>query len=116
MRYEHTQIFQATYKLALTVYQMSSNFKREHKYSLGEKLKDICHEILDLVVLANVSGDKTEILDRLSRKLETLRVHMRLAADLKITGLGHIENANILIEDIGKQIGGWKKWSLSQKK
>ena len=78
-------------------------------------MKDLCHEILDLVVLANASRDKVEILDMLSHKLETLRIHFRLATDLKITSLNHIEAINVLIEDIGKQIGGWKKWSLSQK-
>ena len=41
MRYEHTQIFQKIYQLVLTVYKVVSNFKREYKYSLGEKLKDL---------------------------------------------------------------------------
>lgn len=111
MRYEHTQIFQRSYQLVLNVYRVVGNFKREYKYTLGEKLKDVCHQILDLVVLANVSRDKTEALNQLDRRLETLRIHLRLASDLKTVGLNSIETINLLIEDIGKQLIGWRKWS-----
>jgi hypothetical protein len=95
----------------LAIYRVVSNFKREYKYCLGEKLKNMCHEILDLVVEANNSRNKTPILDLLDRKLEMLRIHFRLATDLKIVSLDQIEALNVFIEDIGKQIGGWKKWS-----
>ena len=42
-KYSDTPIFQKTYMLTINIYKMVSNFKKEHKYTLGEKLKNISH-------------------------------------------------------------------------
>jgi len=38
-------VYKNSYDLLLLLYKLSSNFSREYKYSLGEKIKD---EILEL--------------------------------------------------------------------
>lgn len=112
-RYDHIPIFQRTYILALHIYRTSSGFKREYKYTVGEKLKIICHDLLDLIVIINSKKDKREYLEKLDNKLETLRIHLRLTFDLKILSPGHLGVLNKQIEDIGKQIGGWSRWVAS---
>lgn len=110
-RYGHTAIFQGTYLLTLSVYKATSNFKKEYKYTLGEKLKLVSHELLDLIVLANSQKDKIYTLKQLDNKLETMRIYLRIAFDLKIISAGLFEDFNKKIEEIGKQIGGWQKWA-----
>jgi hypothetical protein len=46
-KYEHLSIFQKASDLMVRIYQETHNFPREYKYSLGQKIKDACLELLD---------------------------------------------------------------------
>ena len=109
-KYEHIPIFQKTYILTVSIYKASSNFKREHKYTLGEKLKLVCNDLLDLIIIVNGAENKLESLKKLDNKLETLRIHLRLAFDLRVISGGLLGEFNKHIEEIGRQIGGWQRW------
>ena len=110
-RYDHIIIFQKTYVLTVNIYKATGNFKKEYKYTLGEKLKLLCSELLDLIVVVNSAENKLEPLEKLNNKLETLRIHLRLAFDLKAISRGQLGELNRQIEEIGKQIGGWQRWA-----
>jgi len=111
VHYDHLPIFQKVYVLTLEIYKVTGNFKREYKYTLGEKMKLICNELLDLIVKVNSIKDKVELLNKLDFKLESLRINLRLAFDLKALGGGKLGELNEQIEEVGKQIGGWQKWA-----
>ena len=114
MRYSHIPIFQKTYVLTVDIYKTTGNFKKEYKYTLGEKLKLICHDLLELIVIVNTAEDKLRPLKRLNNELENLRIHLRLAFDLKAISRGKLGELNRQIEEIGKQIGGWQKWAAKK--
>jgi len=82
MRYNHLPIFQHAYQLTLEIHRSTHQFPREYKYALGQKLKEIVSDLLDLIVAANSKEDKVEILEEARLKLEQLRIHIRLACDL----------------------------------
>ena len=44
-RYQHLPIYKMTYELLLKVMNITKNFPKEFKYTLGEKLKD---ELMEL--------------------------------------------------------------------
>lgn len=113
-RYEHLPIFQKTYQLTLAIYRATGNFKREYKYTLGEKLKNISGGLLDLIAGVNRLDNKRELLDELDLKLETLRLHLRLAYDLGAISPGLLGVLNKDIGEIGAQIGGWRKWAAKK--
>ena len=52
-RYEHIRIFQCAYMLTIEIYKTTGNFSREFKYTLGEKLKNAAHDILDAIMRIN---------------------------------------------------------------
>jgi hypothetical protein len=104
MRYTHTPIFQKTYILSLEIYTITSKFPKEYKFGLGEKLQKISNELLDLIVYANKQSNKLPAMDDLAYKIETLRIHLRLAYDLKILGQKNLENTNKKIEEKYKEI------------
>ena len=114
MRYVHTKIFQSVYILTLNIYKTTGNFKREYKYTLGKKLKMVCHDLLDLIIIVNAAENKLQSLEKLNNKLESLRIHLRLAFDLKAVSRGQMGALNKQIEEIGKQIGGWQKWAAKK--
>lgn len=115
-RFEHTSIFQSAYGLTLEIYKATKNFSKEHKYTLGERLKNITHEILDLVMKTNEAQGKDKLsgITLIDYKKEELRIHLRLAFDLKIISGGQLEIFNKKLEEIGKQLGGWRKWAEKQ--
>ena len=113
-RYDHTPIFHKTYVLTVNTYKATSSFKREYKYTLGEKTKLLCNDLLDLIVVVNSAENKLEPLEKLNNKLETLRIHLRLAFDLKAISRGQLGELNRQTEEIGRQIGGWQKWATNK--
>jgi len=117
-RYEHIAIFQSAYALTLEIYKTTKNFSKEHKYTLGERLKNIAHELLDWVIKTNnmPGKEKLEGIEKIDNKKEELRILLRLAHDLKIISHGHLGVFNEKIEEIGKQAGGWSKWIVSNPK
>ncbi len=112
-RYDHISIFQSVYILTLEIYKTTKNFSKEYKYTLGERLKTIAHEILDLVMKTNAMSGKEKLsgIAEIDNKKEALRIHLRLAFDLKVISRGQLGVFNEKIEEIGKQLGGWQKWA-----
>lgn len=114
-QYNHLPIFQLAYQLTLEIHQTVRQFSREYKYTLGQKLKEIISDLLDLIVAANSKEDKAEILEEARAKLEQFRIHLRLACDLKILGLKKYEAFNRTLEEISKQLSGWLEWAKNKK-
>jgi len=112
-RYEHIKIFQCAYLLTLEVYKTTKNFSKEYKYTLAEKLKNIAHELLDLIMQTNTLPDKekSKLFLLIDFKKENLRIYLRIACDLKIISGGRLGELNTKIEEIGRQLGGWQKWT-----
>jgi len=110
-KYNHLPIFQETYKLTLEIHQTVDQFPRAHKYVLGQRLKDITSDLMDLIVEANSKQEKAEILEQARLKLEKFRIHLRLSFDLKILGLKKYEYFSRIIEEISKQLSGWLDWA-----
>jgi hypothetical protein len=113
-RYEHIRIFQCAYMLTLEIYKTTKNYSKEYKYTLGEKLKISAHELLDLIMKTNSLPDKekTRYFPLIDFKKENLRVYLRISFDLKLISGGRLKDLNEKIEEIGKQLGGWQKWTV----
>lgn len=113
-KYEHLLIWQAVYKLTLRVYIAVHQFPREHKYDLGARIKNLTSDLLNLITKANSLEEKTETLAAAQLKLEQLKIHLRLAGDLKILGLKQYEFLTSQLEEAAKQLSGWLEWSKRQ--
>jgi len=114
-RYEHIAIFQSAYMLTLEIYKTTKNFSKEYKYTIGERLRNLAHDLLELVIKTNKMPGKEKLdgIKQIDYKKEELRIHLRLAYDLKLIGHGHLGVFNTKIEEIGKQAGGWLRWTDS---
>jgi four helix bundle protein len=108
-QYAHLIIFQKAYDLTLRFFRETHNFPREHKFSLGQQMKDMSLALLDAIIEANGARDKKPVLERASARLERLRVYTRLAYDLKAIGMQKYEVLSKYSDEIGRMIGGWMK-------
>jgi len=108
-RYTHLTIFQKSYDLTLRFFRETHEFPREYKFSLGQRMKDACLEILDAIIEANAVRDKKAALQTANKHLERLRIYTRLAYDLKVIGMKKYEVLSKYSDEIGRMIGGWMK-------
>lgn len=114
-RYQHLPIFQAIYDLIIEIHKRVDNFPRVHRYSIGEKIKNIGFDLLDLIIKANTAEDKTIYLRQAEDILEKLKIYIRLCFDLKILGSKGFEFITRKLDEIGRQLSGWKEWAEKQK-
>ena len=114
-RYNHLPVFQHTYQLTLEIHRAVHQFPNEYKYTLVHTVKDLASELLNLIVAANSAEQKKDILESAKLKLEQLRIHVRLASDLKILGLKRYEAVSRMIEEISKELTGWYDWAKASR-
>ena len=50
-QYQHLPIYKLTYDILLRIMQVTKDFPREYKYTLGQKLKDETTELIVLIYL-----------------------------------------------------------------
>lgn len=110
-RYEHLTIFQKSYDLLVRIYRETHNFPKEYKYGLGEKIKNVCLELLDEVIIANSEENKTPFLKKTNQIVDRLRIYVRLCYSLKVIGGRKYEVLSKYIDEIGRMAGGWLKTS-----
>lgn len=97
------------YDFMLWTLHHTEKFPRHHRYSLGITIENRLGKLLELLLRAKYSHDKTEMLNDANIELEILRFQIRLAKDLKVLPVkSHGYSAKVM-ESIGSQIGGWIK-------
>ena len=102
-------IYQKTYDLILWFFPIINKFPKKQRFVLGQQIENELLEIIKDIILANNERNKTEILKRISVRLDTLRILVRLAKDLKFLSIKHYENAAVKINEIGRLLSGWMK-------
>jgi 23S rRNA-intervening sequence protein len=110
-KYNHLPIFQLAYNLILEIYKTTHQFSREHKYTLGQKLKDAGIEFIDFIISANSKENKVFSLEEARIRLERVRIYIRLSFNLRIITLKRYEFFSRSLEDLSKQLFGWQDWA-----
>ena len=101
------------YDLLLAIYERTKLFTREHKYTLGEKLKNETLELLINIYKANKSKQATRLqyIETARQNIEVVRLLLRVTKDLKIIGIkGHVA-LNVQVEELSKQLSSWQKYT-----
>ncbi|MFO7613906.1 MAG: four helix bundle protein [Bacteroidales bacterium] len=62
--YDELPVFKASYDLLLSIFHFTANFKREYKYTVGERLKNETLALIVLVYRANSSKEKVEVIQQ----------------------------------------------------
>jgi hypothetical protein len=110
-QYQHLPIYKLTYDLLLRITQVSKDFPREYKYTLGQKMRD---EVIDLVVLiyrANSTPDRDASLGNMLERIQVLQLMIRLAHDMRILARKHYAELAEKTDSLARQAQGWRKSS-----
>ncbi len=100
------KVFVKTYELLQWLYPTVNRFPKSQKFTLGQKIENAALGVLEGLIVSNAEIDKTASLKRTSVELEKLRVFIRLARDSKFVSLGQYEYASLMIDEIGRLLGG----------
>jgi hypothetical protein len=98
---------QACHELLAWLIPHLDQFPRVRRFTLGERLETGFLSILEALVEAAYSRDKRASLTRANRQLAVNRHLWRLALELQVINLKRYEHGAKLMEDLGRQIGGW---------
>lgn len=109
--YSELPVYKASYDLFTGIFEFTRNFNREYKYTIGEKLKNETIEMITNIYRANSRTDKSEILQTACENIEVIRLLIRLVKDMKQISLNKFVEINEIIENISKQLTGWKNAS-----
>lgn len=100
---------QRAYELSLWLIPKIENFKREHKFVLGERLVLASIDVLETLASAAYERNRAPLLSHASRRLNALRLLIRLAKDLRLLSVDQYGFASEHIDELGRMIGGWRK-------
>ncbi len=89
--------------------QRVEKYPRGYRFTLGDRSVELALEILERLIEAVYTRARSEPLLAANLGLEKLRFMVRLAKDEQCISVKQYEFASKSINDIGKQIGGWRK-------
>jgi len=109
----NTRIYLDARALLDEILDVTPNFPRSYKYTVGSKMHDLATEILQEIAAAYMNRDRETRIQHLVNfqiKFETLKTLLRIAGERKwIKGMGRHAHIVELLDAIGKQSSAWKK-------
>ena len=110
--YYDLKVFKDVYTLILKIFEHTSDFPREYKYSLGQDMKRDAVILVRSIYRANKAKTKTEYLEAFLDDFEVLKLEVRLCVDMRILTIKRQSEIALLMDSIGKQITGWRNAGL----
>lgn len=106
-------IFKKAYDLYKTCYSYRADVPRQDKYAIWQRSEDTMIDIIEDILLASQTkqAEKVPVLERVSVKLNLLRVFVRLMKETKIIDGKKYVALQGTIDEIGRMLGGWIKSS-----
>ena len=109
----NTQIYLDCRKLLDEILDITPNFPRAYKFSVGSKMHDIGVNLISEISAAYINRDKQTRIQHLvnfQSQFEVLKTLLRIIAGERKWILGRSKHANIieLTDAIGKQSTAWK--------
>ncbi len=90
-------------------HQYLTQLPRLTRYTLGTRVDNLFIDCLELVLVAGYAarGDKLEILQKLSAKLDSLKFFLRVLWELKALDNKKYMVLSASLNETGKMVGGW---------
>ena len=110
-QYQHLPIYKLTYDLLLRIMQVTKNFPREYRHTLGQKLKEEIIELVVIIYKANTAKDKEHHIEMILERIQVVQLLIRLSHDIRILPRKHYADLAEKIDSLARQAQGWLKSS-----
>ena len=90
-------------------FDRTASIPKSQRFTFGQRLDAITLDVLQLLIRAIHSREKSSMLDEINPKLEELRVLWRLVQKRGWINLRQLDFIQMKIDDAGRMVGGWIK-------
>ncbi len=97
------------YDFVLWLLPKVENFPKAHRFTVGERLSALGLDLLTALTEAAYARQKIDLLEQASRKVNSTRLLLRLAKDLKLMTVDAYGASAEKLDEIGRMVGGWHK-------
>ncbi len=105
------QAVNACHDLLLWIIPQLDKLPRVRRFTLGERIETGLLDVLEQLTDAAYRRDKAATLSQANLRLDRVRHLWRLAHELKVLPTRQYEYGARLLEELGRQIGGWRRSS-----
>jgi hypothetical protein len=107
-QYKHLPIYKTTYELLEMVTKKTKDFPRDFKYSLGDKIRNECIELVIFIYKANtIRQQRKEHLQQIIERVQVIELMLRLAKDLRLFNVTVFSEIVLLTDSLARQAQGW---------
>ena len=100
---------EAHYRFLVWLVPTIEKFPKSHKFTVGDRIQTVALDVLETLIEATYTKERTQHLRRANLGIEKLRFLLRLAADLTLLDRRRYEHAARTLDETGQLIGGWIK-------
>ena len=111
--YTQLPVYQVAYELLNKCMGFVQNIPRSFKTAIGNRVRELCVDIVLLILRANCARDKAPHLESLLERNEELQLLLRLCQDMRFISKTQYANAIELTASVGRQVNGWRKHAAS---
>ena len=104
-------VIEKHYDLVKWMIPKISQFPRDQRFLLADRIEKHLLEVLELLMAAMYSPKRREFLIKVNYKLDVLRLLMRLSMDLGYVHVKAHDHVSRRFLEIGNMVGGWMKRS-----
>ena len=84
-------------------------FPKKARFNFSDRLTNLSLQIAEDLVEARYNKNKSVVLRRANMNLEKIRILMRICFELRFLSRQGYEHSSMLINEVGKMLGGWLK-------
>lgn len=102
-------IFKKSYDLYRVLHEYRRLVPKQDRFTIFERVDSVTLDIIEGILLASSQQKTTKLpaLERVSLKLNMLRIFIRLMKDTKALDSKKYIALESLIDEIGRMLGGW---------
>ena len=109
------KIYRDVSRLLDSLFRMLKSVERFYRYTVGERMVTLTLDMLELITFANRQEDKVPALTTLADKTVVLTTLFRSCVNNKVLTPKQYAAYAALLDQIGKQITGWKNYAIKHR-
>ena len=106
---KESPIFTKTFDLLAWLLPATLKFPREQRFVLAQRTQNAAFNFYEAITAASLSGQDHIHLQQADIELQRLRLYLRLCQRLAFFNKGQYEHVSLMLAEIGKLLGGWRK-------
>ena len=109
------KIYRDVSRLLDSLFRMLKSVERFYRYTVGERMVTLTLDMLELITFANRQEDKVPALTTLADKTVVLTTLFRSCVNNKVLTPKQYAAYAKLLDQIGRQVTGWKNYAVKQR-